>query len=348
METASLDDFVALNEQLAALVQAGVPLDVGLSRPEVSTSKALERIHATIVRRVNRGETLVEALEGDEHDVPGAYRSMVQFGLHTGNLSAALNGSSRLAESADDSRFAFESALVYPLIVCSLAYIGLVGFCLFFVPTLEGMYESARIAAGPGLRALQLLRDTLPYWAAIPPIVLLVLVAALARAKSRRATGGASTGGLFHWLPGVSRITFQERCAAFAASLAELLDSNVPLPDALPIAADSCGDSDLRDGARSLAAAIEAGQMPADDSPIALQFPPFMRWALWRSEETTGRARALEIAARMYRETAQQLAERLQTVAPMAALVVVGGTVTLLYGLALFVPVVELLHKLSA
>jgi hypothetical protein len=49
----------------------------------------------------------------------------------------------------------------------------------------------------------------------------------------------------------------------------------------------------------------------------------------------------------MYRESAERRAARLRTLAPIVALVLFGGTVTLLYGLTLFVPVVELLRTLA-
>ena len=347
METATLDDYLALNEQLAALVAAGVPLDVGLGQPERSAAEALERINATVVRRVSRGESLAQALEGDDRDVPPSYRSLVQLGLHVGNLSAALDDSSHVAESVDSSRTALESAFIYPLIVCVLVYAGLIGMCLFFVPTLAGMYESVRLTPGPGLRVLEALRDTLPYWAAMLPIALFVLIAWRIRSGARRRVTGVRTGGLVGWLPGVRKTVSQERCARFAASLAELLDEGAPLDESLRIAGDGSGDAALRESAQRLATAIGTGQFPSDDSPTALRFPPFLRWAIWHSEATTGRARALEIAARMYRETAERRAERLRTVAPVVALVLLGGTVTLLYGLALFVPMVELLYALA-
>lgn len=347
METATLDDYLALNEQLAALVAAGVPLDVGLGPPDRSAAQALERINATVVRRVGRGESLAEALEGDDEDVPPSYRSLVQLGLHSGNLATALDGSSRVAASVDSSRYALESACIYPLIVCLLVYAGLIGLCLFFVPTLAGLYESVRLAPGPGLRVLQVLRDTLPYWATILPLILILFVAWRIRSGSRRQVTGVRTGGLVGWLPGVSKTVYQERCARFAASLAELLDDGVPLDESLRIAADGSGDAALRESAQRLATAVDAGQLPGDESPVALRFPPFLRWAIWHSEATTGRARALQIAARMYRETAERRAERLRTVAPVLALVLLGGSVTLLYGLALFVPMVELLSALA-
>jgi type IV pilus assembly protein PilC len=347
MESATLEDFQALNEQLAALFEAGVPLEVGLGPPDQPAAQALERINATVVRRISRGETLAEALEGDDQDVPAEYRSFVQLGLRTGDLSAALDGSNRLAESADDSRYTWESSFVYPLIVCCLAFLGLVGFCLFLVPTLADQYESLREAPGPGLRVLLALGDALPYWGTIFPIALLLFLGWRWRARSRRRTGGLRSGITFGWLPGVARAAFQQRSANFAASLAALLDAGTPLDEGLRIAADGCGDANLRSGANQLAVAVNDGRMPGDDSQAAKRFPPFLRWALCHAEATTGRAHALHIAARMYQESAARRVERLRALAPLAVLVLVGGTVTLLYGLALFVPLVELLRAIA-
>jgi type II secretory pathway component PulF len=348
MQTASLHDFEALNAQLAALVGAGIPLDVGLSQREIPAVKELERINAIVTRRVARGESLTEALDGDEQDVPAAYRSMVQYGLHTGNLSGALDGSNRVAESIEDSRFTFEAALLYPLIVCGLAYLGLIGFSVYLAPILEDMYVSLNLPTGSGVRALLFLRETLRYWVAIPPVALLAIIGWWLRSKSRRASKGIASHRLLRWLPGMSQGLFHARCSRFAASLAALLENQTPLPEALLIAGDASSDTDLTLGARSLAAAEQKNQPPSDDSSIAKRFPPFLRWAIWHSDATTGRVRALEIAARMYRDASERRAERLRTLAPMAAIVLIGGTVTLLYGLTLFVPVVELLKSLAS
>ncbi len=292
METASLDDYQALNEQLAALVEAGVPLDTGLPPAGGSAAATLERINVTVARRMGRGESLEEALEGDEQEVPGEYRSLVQLGLHgDSNLAAGFDGASRVASAADRTRYALESALVYPLVVCVVAYVGLISLCLFFVPTLDGMYESLRLPPGPALRVLQVLRDAMPYWMAILPLLLVTLVALRIRAVSRQRATGSFTSGLATWLPGVSTSIYQERCARFADALAKLVDDGVPLDEGLRVAADSSGDGRLRESIARLTTAVDHGQLPSDDSPTALRFPPFLRWAIWYSEETTGRAR---------------------------------------------------------
>ncbi len=336
---------MALNDEIAALVAAGVPLDIGLGQQSQPAAQALERINATVARRVTRGESLSEALEGDERDVPTAYRSMVQLGLRSDDLSEALDGSNRVATTVDDSRYVAAAAFLYPLIVLFLAYTGMIVFCLYFVPTLEGMYLSLRRPPGPGLRVLQTVRDTLPYWVLILPLVLLCSAWFY---FGRPTRGGAGYyPRVLAWLPGTSQMISQQRYATFAASLATLLDAGTPLDEALGISADACGETNLQIGGQLLATSLQSSQLPAADSPIALRFPPFLRWSLWHSEATIGRSRALHMAADIYREAATRSAAKLQTIAPIATLVVLGGGVTLLYGLALFVPLIELLRTLA-
>jgi general secretion pathway protein F len=348
METPTLDDFVAWNDQLAALVDAGVPLGVSLGAPGTNATEAVKRINATVARRVKSGESLSDAVEDDEQVVPSSYRSLVQLALRSGDLASALDGSNRVAESVDDSRFAVRSSFIYPLIVCCLAFVGLILFCIYLVPSLAAMYSSLRLRRGSGLRVLQLLRESLPYWMAIPPIVLLLYLIRLWQTKRKFGSASGPRAGALSWLPGMKQALFQERCASFSDSLAKLVASEVPIAEALPLAAHACGDSRLVGAAESLAAAIEQGQTPMDDSPVAKQFPPFLRWALLHSDATVGRARALQMAAGIYRESAQRRQDKLRIIAPIVVCVLLGGGATLLYGLSLFVPVVQLLRAIAS
>jgi hypothetical protein len=74
--------------------------------------------------------------------------------------------------------------------------------------------------------------------------------------------------------------------------------------------------------------------------------PPFMRWAICHADDTVGKSRALRMAAGAYRESAQRRVQRLRVVAPAVTCLVIGGGVALLYALALFVPVVQMLKGL--
>jgi type II secretory pathway component PulF len=345
--TFTFDDFAALNDQLAALVEAGIPVDVTLDESGAESVRAFAKIKSIVNRRVCHGESLSESLEGDEQEMPESYRRLMQLAVRTGDRDAALAGSNRLAESAVEIRHVAGTAFFYPLVLCLLATIGLIAFCLFFVPTLDSMYGSLRIVPGQGLRVLNALRTSMPVWTGLLAIAVLLVVAWSIRATLARTSTAHAAPTKLSLLFGLKEADCQLRCAVFAEAMADILEKGTPFEEALEIASAASGEAALHDGAAALATAAAQGTFPPDDGPVAQRFPPFLRWALWHAGATVGRERALRMAGRIYREAAERRFERMRMVVPLVVLVIVGGGATLLYGLALFVPVVELLRALA-
>jgi type II secretory pathway component PulF len=345
MNSATLDDLMAFNDQLAALAEAGLPLDAGLAAGSTRVRDSLERINAVVARNMSRGETLDEALRLEDPSLPPRYQSLVQTGLRGGDISAPLRSTEQLAESVDETRHVVRSAFVYPLILCGLAYLGVIGLCLFVLPTIERMYETLQLQPGPAVGVLQLLRETMPVWIAVLPLVLLILAAwRLLGGTNNGATAGGAGSEHFS---ATSRSIFDERCAMFAAALARLLEQQVPFDEALRLAGSGCGDANLAAGAQALADGLNMGQSVDENSAAALRFPPFQRWVLWHSDASIGQAPALEAAAVIYRKSARRHAARARILAPALATAVIGGGAVLLYGLALFAPMVELLRSIA-
>jgi len=345
MATPTLAQFIALNDQLVALLKAGVPIHLGVVPGNRGAAGAVETIGATVARRIGEGSSIAEAL--DDRSVPSAYRCLAQLALRSGDLTTALTGANRMAGALDESWHTVRLSLVYPLVICCLAFGGFILFCSLLVPTLDGMYLSMRIPEGSGLHAVKTLKSTLPYWIAIPPIGLVLLVS-WTRFSSPQASASGLAGRILAWLPGMSKTVFEHRCMNFSETLASLLDAEVPLPESLRLAAAAWEDATLEQGTRALAASVERGEVPDDGSPFATQLPPFLRWAIWHADPAVGRTRALRMAADTYRESARRRIERLRVLAPIVTCVVIGGGVTLLYGLALFVPLAQMIRGLAS
>jgi type IV pilus assembly protein PilC len=318
-----------------------------LDDPAAKPDRAFAKIKSIVGRRVRHGESLTESLEGDEQEMPESYRRLMQLAVRAGNSDAALAGSNRLAESADESRHVAGMAMFYPFAVCILATMGLIAFCMFFVPTLDDMYDSLQVLPGRGLRVLDSVRSSLPVWTSLLAIAVMLAVAWSIRSKLGRRSSTHAVPTRLPLLFGLKEADFQQRCAVFAEATAEVLESGMPLEEGLQLAGAASGDVSLRDDAAALAAAIAQGTFLPDDGPVARRFPPFLRWALWHADATVGRERALRMAGRIYREAAERRFERMRAAVPVALLVIIGGGATLLYGLALFVPVVELLRALA-
>ncbi len=347
MNTAELNEFMALNDQLSALIEAGVPIGLGQEIPDRDLPAMLSRINASVARRVSGGESVEAALEADAA-VPEWYRNLIVSGLRSGNMDAALREFGRVDNSVEESSFVTSSAVYYPLVVCGLAYLGMIGFCLLFVPRLESAYASFRMPPGTGLVVLKKVRDALPIWIFAPPILLLLATVWRYRRRMHRGSSAGNGTGLLAAVSGTKRAMFQQRCACFAESLASLEEGNVPFEKALGLAAGVCNEPSLTEGARSAATSISTGSLANANGDDSHRLPPFMRWALFRSEPSVGRNRALRMAAAIYRESARHSMQRARIIAPIIVLVLLGGSATALYGLALFVPVVQMLKAVAS
>ncbi|QDT75217.1 Type II secretion system protein F [Lacipirellula limnantheis] len=346
MDTASLDDFMALNDQITALIRAQVPTGLELGSCGDQAAGTLEKINAAVARRVSRGESLADAI-GDEPTAPAAYRSVMQAGWRSGNVQQALDNSSRLAESAEESRYRTRAAFFYPFLVCALAAVGITGFCLFIAPALAGLYLEFQIPESKTLRLLESLEGAVPYLI-IGGVLLLAAIGLASLLRGRHAGSRRASDG--HWwsgLTGASQTQFHQRCANFCEQLITLLDAGVSLAEGVPLAADACGDRTLEQGARAYAVAQSQRSSAASEERAARLFPPFLRWALWQTDESLTPSQALRLAASVYRESAQRRAEQSRIAIPIVACVFLGGGATLLYGLALFLPITELLQALA-
>jgi type II secretory pathway component PulF len=346
MDTATLDDFMSWNEQLAAAIEAGVPLDLGLDKTSGGPVAALEKINALVARRTSQGASLQAALNDEDKSLPPAYRCLMQLSLASGKPVTGLALSNHLACNVDRAWNISRLALLYPAIVCCFAFLGIIGFCLYFVPVLEQTYAGLDIKTGAGLSVLEWLRGTMPYWATVFPVGLILAVTWVAR-KSK-SSDQQPRERVLDWIPGISRVVFEEHVANFSETTAKLLDSGAAFPEALRISAETWNNPQLSEATRILASAANTNSGPVSDLEVARRLPPFLHWALFDSESTTGRVCALQAAAEVYRQIAQRRQERLRIILPLIVAVVVGGAATLLYGLALFVPVIEMLRGLAS
>jgi len=344
MDTTSLDDFMALNDQITALIRAQIPTGLELGSSGDQAAGTLEKVNAAVARRVSRGESLVDAI-GDEPTAPAAYRSVMQAGWRSGNVQQAIDNSSRMAEAAEESRYRTCAAFFYPFLVCALAIAGLTGFCVFVAPSLAGLYREFQIPESATLRLLDSLERLVPFLI-IGAVILLAIIGLISLLRRGHSTIQHERGRWRDRLTGRSQTLFHQRCANFCEQLVTLLDAGVPLVEGVPLAADACGDATLEQGARAYAIA-QSQRGAASDERAVRYFPPFLRWALWQSDDAMPPSQALRLAANVYRESAERRAERSRFAVPIAACVILGGGATLLYALALFLPITELLQALA-
>jgi len=344
----TMDELLALNAEIAALVRAGVPLERGLLVTARDLRGRLGRIASALGRRLSRGESLVEALEGEGRAIPPLYRAVVEAGAKSGRLPVALEGLAGYVRGYSEARATIGLALWYPILVLALAYGLFVGLVSRVVPQFLASFESLRLTASPLIHWLNWLGGTVNYWWPAGPIVLVVLAIAWIRSGTA-ARFHAPTWMWLRLFPWMKSILASYETANFSELLALLLEHQVTYPSALVLAAESTGNPRLILGARQLAEAVTRGDRPASalGTVDKRTFLPMLRWVLATGQQQGSLVAALHNLADLYRKRAKFQAEKLSLFLPTILMLAIGASATLLYGLALFLPLINILRELS-
>jgi type II secretory pathway component PulF len=345
----TIEQLLALNQEIVALVRAGVPLERGLLVAARDLHGRLGRITSALGSRLSRGESLTQAMEAEGRSVPALYRAVVEAGARSGRLPVALEGLARYVRGYSDARSAIGLALWYPLVVLALAYALFIGLVHEAVPRFIKAFDSLGLVASPPLRTLNWLGESVSYWWLVGPILLVVLALAWIRSGSA-ARFHSPTWNWLRLFPWMRSILVNYETANFSELLALLLAHQVSYPAALVLAAESTGNPRLTRGARRLAEAITRGEpaAPALATIDRRAFLPMLRWVLATGQGQGSLVAALHNLAELYRRRAKYQADKLAVFLPMILMIAIGATATLFYCLALFLPVIDLFREMAA
>ena len=345
----TIDQLLALNEEIIALVRAGVPLERGLLLAGWDIRGKLGRIAGALGGRMSRGESLVEALDGEKLAIPPLYRAVVEAGARSGQLPVALEGLARYVRAHSEARRRHRHG---PLVPGDGAVAGVCALHLYDLevcaPIRRGVRVISLTVAAP-LRWLASLDVTVPYWWPIGPVFLVVLTFIWYR-SGKAAQFQAGAWNVLRVFPWMRSLLNDYQTANFSELLALLLEHQVTYPSALILAAEATGDARLTRAMGQMAEAAKRGE-PAGQALASIDrktLRPMLRWVLATGQEQGSLVTALHDLADLYRKRANYQADKLQVLLPMILMIGIGGTATFFYGLALFVPIANLLSQLGS
>ncbi len=336
----SLEAIVAFNDELEALVRAGIPLERGLMATSADYRGRLGRMLRDVAGRLEAGEGLASAVSTSASSMPDVYRAMIEAGTRSGRLAEALQGLSRIGQAHVEARRSIALALFYPLLVLVLTY----ALFLFFVAELFPRFFSALAMFQPGQSALfdAILRagKTVWTWGAIPPLVLVGLILAWRFAgRSQSLDGYGRFGSEVERLPLLGRIMTSFRAANFTDLLGHLLEHEVPLAQSVRLAGAASGSATLRRDADRFADRLGLGATgQIDRSAPPSSFPPLVAWMLASTTRQSSLGAGLRHLAMSYRRKATRQAKAFRIFLPGFLILTLGAGAVLAYGLLLFIP----------
>ena len=350
----TLDQLVALNQEMAALVRAGVPLGEGLRRLADDLPGRSGKVAVMLAQRMEQGHPLGRILADHPDVFPPVYRAVVEAGLRAGRLEAALESLAGCARRLADTRRTALLSLVYPLVVFVVAWamfavftVAVAGPMLDFFPQSPDL-PALVLAARAGLAWLVGWRDSAAIWGPGVPLALVAL-AGFWWLSSRRAwlIEPRLADRLLGWLPWTGRMLRLLRAASLADVLAMLVEHRVPLDEAIVLSARTVGGSRLEPAAEQIAAALKRGQPLGPHVVRRGELPSVLAWLMVAGYRRGSLGQTMRYAADVYHRRARHQAEKIRIFLPIVLTLTIGGGVTLLYVLFVLGTWLSLLRTLG-
>jgi type II secretory pathway component PulF len=344
---AAISDFILLNEEIAALVRARLPLEPNLARLAKELPRRTSELATNVRRLLEAGRPLSEAIDQACGKLPAAYRATVAAGIAGDNLADALESLTDAAIRREQLRRVVGFSALYPLILLVVMCLGLALVVGVVMPNFQWLNGEH---FGP-FNTIAGSRDVIFTLAVILPAVLILFAAYWWWRSGRIGRSSLRELGVLRWLPWVRRIPEWANAATFSDLLKTLVERGVPLDLGLLLAAETTGDATIDAAARDLSNQIRSGKGTAAERftpTIPLGLPPLVRFALRNAHDRPLLAGGLHHAAVLYRERALRRSESFAEVFPILMTLILGGLLTLAFAAFVFWPYVSLLYELAS
>jgi len=343
-------DLVTFTRLFATMIDAGLPLVQCL---EILAAQQPNKVFAGILRdakdSIEGGSSFSDALRRHPAVFDTLFVNLVQAGETGGILDTIMNRLSVYLEKRQKLVRQVRGALVYPAIVAVVAG-GVMGVLLTFViPAFEGMFADF----GGGKDSLPKLTQVvvaishgfvsyLPYIIGVFVICFVILV------RTYRTTGGKR---FFHRLilkvPLIGDVLRKIAVARFTRTLGTLLQSGVPILDALEICAATAGNVIIEAGVLMVRQQISEGKGMAEPLMEAGVFPEMVVQMIAVGEQTGALDQMLNKVADFYEEETDIAVAALTASLEPIMMVGVGSMVGVVL-VAMYLPIFSLAGNIKA
>lgn len=335
------DMLSVFTRQMAVLLSAGMAADAALEAVQTAAgANRIERLAAEARAGLMEGEPLSQALERAGGALPAWFTAAIRAGEHSGDLDAVFLTLADHLESTASDRAAITSALIYPAFVAGVAVIVCAVLMVTVAPEIVAMFAATGQELPPlTLAVLGVVDFIKAYWPWLAALLagLVVLGVASGRItalKNRRDR-------LVLRLPLAGRFMRMNEAAAYLRTLALVINSRLPLTEALRFAADVLGTEGFTLEARAAGEALRRGENLSSALSRLSFLHPVARQLIQAGEASARLGPMTDRAAVLAESWLRTERKRVAVVLEPASMVVVGAMVLVIV-LAVLLPIFDM------
>jgi len=336
-----LEELMIFSRQLAVLVKSGIPLVKSLNILFAQVeNRYFKEVISSLFTDIQAGKSLSEALGAHPHIFPVLYINMVKAGEMSGALEVILERLASYLEGTARINRKVRSAMVYPSIVMTFAFLITAFILLKVIPSFKNIYSQLGAKLPLPTQTAIALSDLFRKNFLII-IVLGILLFISFKLGLRKPALRLLLDKLKMKIPIFGLIISKVIIARFSRTLSTLLKSGVSIFSALDTANKTSGNKAVEAALDKVRTQVSKGEKIADSLTECNIFPPLVINLIAVGEETGELPQMLEKVSFFYEEEVDSAVTNLTSmIEPFIIIflgVVIGGIV-----LAMFLPILSL------
>jgi type IV pilus assembly protein PilC len=334
-------DFLLFNQQLSALLRAGIPVLQSISLlKQRSASANLRAVLVDVEDKIKSGVPLSEAFEA-QGIFPRIYTASIFAGEKSGALDDVLLRFVEYLRRSVGLTRKLRGALAYPAFLLLASGIMVAFLTLYIVPRMSELFKS--LSAGRGLPTVTVIVMSISTGVATNIWWLLPLIAVLAAAIFiwlRTDAGRLSLHRFLLKIPIAGVLIKQMATAQLSRSISTLLSGGITVPDSWEIASQALNNLELRRRSEAVLPAIREGRGFTDSIDKAAWIPELAIDMIGIGERSGSLKEMLDEVASFYDAEAEVKLEQLTTLLEPLILVFMAIVVVVIL-LAIYLPIIQ-------
>ncbi|WP_458041943.1 MULTISPECIES: type II secretion system F family protein [Bacteria] len=328
-------ELAVMSKQMAGLINAGLPLMRTLAiLIEQTEGKQLQSALVSVHADVESGSSLSTALAKHPDVFPPLMISIVRVGETGGFLGQALTSIAETYSNEAELQNKIRTATTYPIVVLVIAIVGVLVMVTFIVPIFKNMFAGIGSELPLPTQVLVTLSENMMW---LLPLLAVAVIAAWIWWTRNRTTERVRkvVDPLKLKMPVFGPLATKIAVARFARNLSMMLQSGVPLVQALSIVGQASNNFVIESAVRDIQDSIKQGRSFAVPLTKSGVFPPMVAQMVSVGEESGTLAEMLASIADFYENEVQTATDQLTaTIEPVLIVgigVLIGGMVISLY-----------------
>jgi len=334
------NDFLLFNQQLAALIRAGIPILQAISMLRKRAASArLRAVLGDVEEEIRGGSALSEAFAAQGQIFPRIYTASILAGERSGALDEVLSRYVTYMRRSVGLRRKIRGALAYPVFLLFASLCMITFLSVYVVPRMSELFTGF----GSDLPLPTKIVVGLSHWLAANVFWFGPLViggAVLFYLWSRTLQGRVKLDAFVLKVPFAGPLVVQLSVAQATRSLATLLAGGITLVESWEIASESISNRELRRRSAAILPMIREGRSFTESLESAAWLPLLALDMIGIGERSGSLREMLDEVAVFYDAESEVRLEQLTTTLEPAILVVMGVVVVTIL-LAIYLPIIR-------